>query len=300
MGQQEKSALFQELKEAGVQFSKHYRNYTEQELADAVAKLRAGRAEAESAPLPAPAPATPNDGFGDEPSFDPTFGMNEEGLEGEIQDVAPAHDITSPNGQPEQQHVRAMAPGTVLQTMSGQYDLSNVPVRPADPNELPGQRQNTGNAEQPIRVDPETGHVWFQEEMRKPAYPKPRARRVVEYMDSGVKEQALVGRDFSERFEVAGDGQGVPAQVKVTLPSYQVGVFQDPRMPFKTHTYNGVQGFDFSEVCNFYGGSDMVPPSVKRMYVANVLCFDIRTTVRAIQDEYRERVLTGNIKEIQS
>jgi hypothetical protein len=36
----------------------------------------------------------------------------------------------------------------------------------------------------------------------------------------------------------------------------------------------------------------MVPPEVKRMYVENVLCYDIRSVVRAINAEYRQQQLS--------
>jgi hypothetical protein len=39
-----------------------------------------------------------------------------------------------------------------------------------------------------------------------------------------------------------------------------------------------------------------VPTEVKRMYVENVLCYDIRTTVRAIQTEFRQLQLAGKVK----
>jgi hypothetical protein len=32
------------------------------------------------------------------------------------------------------------------------------------------------------------------------------------------------------------------------------------------------------------------------MYVENVLCYDIRTVVRAIQEEFRQQQLTGRIR----
>lgn len=84
-------------------------------------------------------------------------------------------------------------------------------------------------------------------------------------------------------------------QAKITLPSYQVGIYKDPRFPFKIHEYNDVRGFDFFEVNDFYGGSDLVPAAIKRMYVESSLCYDIRTVVRAIEDEARHLQLTGRL-----
>lgn len=168
---------------------------------------------------------------------------------------------------------------------------SSIPVRAQDPNEMPGVRLNTKDLEEPVRID-ENGLVWLQEEIRKPAYPKSRGRRVLKYMDAGAVQQTVKDGQYIETFEVSGDPANArPAEVKVTLPSYQVGIYKDPRFPFKVHTYNGNSGFDLFEVQDFYGGSELVPAEVKRIYVENVLCYDIRSVVQAIEKEYRQRVL---------
>ncbi len=172
-------------------------------------------------------------------------------------------------------------------------ELQSVPVKHADPTELPGQR-TAGDEREPLRVDPETGFVWYQEEVRKPAFPKPRGRRVLKYDDPGVEvKQAKVG-EYVETFEVAGR-RTRPSEVKVTLPSYQVGIYKDPRFPFDIHIYNETRGFDLFQVENYFGGPELVPAEVKRMYVDNVLCYDIRTTVQSIERAYRELQLQGKI-----
>jgi hypothetical protein len=171
---------------------------------------------------------------------------------------------------------------------------TDVAAQP-DPNEMPGQRLNTQNPDDPIRID-ERGRAWFQEEVRKPAYPKPRGRRVLKYLDTGVVTETVRNGEYVETFEVAGKGSGKPAEVKITLPSYQVGIYKDPRFPFKIHCYDGREGFDLFEVQDYYGGSEMVPPQCKRVYIENDLCYDIRTVVRAIQDEHRQLQLAGRLK----
>lgn len=168
-----------------------------------------------------------------------------------------------------------------------------APVGPRNPEEMPGQRQNTLREDEPLRIDPETGFAWYQEEVQKPAYPKPRGRRVLQYMESGVEEKTIQDGQYIETFEVAGRGVKVPAEVKITLPSYQVGIYKDPRFPFKIHTYNGLQGFDLFEVQDYYGGAEMVPDSVKRIYVEGSLCYDMRTVIRDIQTQYRQLQLQG-------
>lgn len=161
-----------------------------------------------------------------------------------------------------------------------------------DPDELPGQRLNTQDEDTPIRVD-ELGRAWFQEEVRKPAYPKPRGRRVLTYMDTGVRKETVQNGEYMETFEVAGVGEARPAEVKITLPSYQVGIYKDPRFPFRVHTYNGREGFNLFEVEHYYGGAELVPATCKRVYVENDLCYDVRSVIQSIQNEYRQLQLMG-------
>jgi len=160
---------------------------------------------------------------------------------------------------------------------------------------MPGQRLNTQPEDTPIRID-EMGRAWFQEEVRKPSYPKPRGRRVLKYMERGVQVETVQNGDYVETFEVAGVGSPHPAEVKITLPSYQVGIYKDPRFPFRIHCYNDREGFNFFEVCEFYGGAELVPAECKRVYVENDLCWDIRSVVRAIQNEHRQLQLMGKVQ----
>jgi len=171
----------------------------------------------------------------------------------------------------------------------------NIPVRGQDPAEMPGQRLNTQPEDEPIRID-DLGRAWFQEEVRKPSYPKPRGRRVLKYMERGTRTETVQNGEYVETFEVAGEGSPHPAEVKITLPSYQVGIYKDPRFPFKIHCYNDREGFNFFEVAEFYGGVELVPQECKRVYVENDLCYDIRSVVRAIQNEHRQLQLMGKIQ----
>lgn len=180
------------------------------------------------------------------------------------------------------------------QSFFGLEKPAPAPAGP-DPEELPGQRLNTSTPDDVIRVD-ERGRKWHQEEVRKPAYPKPRGRRVLTYTDTGVRTETVKNGEYIESFEVAGNENSRPAEVKITLPSYQVGIYTDPRFPFKIHCYDGREGFDLSEVQAYFGGSELVPETVRRVYVENVLCYDIRSVVRTIQAEHRQLQLTGRIK----
>ncbi len=174
--------------------------------------------------------------------------------------------------------------------VKAQYPMNNQ----ADPEELPSQRLNTALPDDVIRVDDE-GRMWYQEEVQKPAYPKPRGRRVLKYVEHGVKTETVQNGEYIETFEIAGEGPGRPAEVKITLPSYQVGIYKDPRFPFKIHCYNGREGFALFEVHEFYGGAELVPEMCKRIYIENDLCYDIRSVIRAIQAEHRQLQLTGRI-----
>lgn len=168
-------------------------------------------------------------------------------------------------------------------------------LRLPDPNEMPSQRLNTQADDEVIRVD-DQGRKWLQEEVRKPAYPKPRGRRVLKYMETGTTVETVQNGEYVETFEIAGTEAGRPAEVKITLPSYQVGVYKDPRFPFKIHCYDGREGFDMFDVELFYGGPELIPASVKRVYIENVLCYDIRSVVRTITAEHRQLMLSGRIK----
>lgn len=279
MSQTEKAALYGELKDAGVQFSKHYRDYNTAELQEAVDRLRAERGPDSSPPEP-------------EPEFDPeataaAFAAMSQPVESApppVADNPPPTAGGSSRQLPPPPNARPMTPPPV------------APVAKANPDEMPGQRLNNAAELEPIRVDPDTGFVWYQEEVRKPAYPKPRGRRVLKYMDAGIKTETVQDGQYVETFEVAGEGVARPSEAKITLPSYQVGIYKDRRFPFKIHVYNEIRGFDLFEVQNYYGGAELVPPDIKRIYVENVLCYDIRTTVQSIQREYRQLQLQGKVQ----
>lgn len=243
-----KGILYKQLRDSGGPITRHYREWTVDELKAAL-QARGIEPSTDSAPQQEEPP--PASYFGLE---DPT--------------PAPAEKLEET---------------TVV--------MSSTP----DPDELPGQRLNTNALDDVIRVD-EHGRKWHQEEVRKPAYPKPRGRRVLKYMDTGVRTETVQQGQYVETFEVSGNEAQRPAEVKITLPSYQVGIYTDPRFPFKIHCYDGREGFDFMEVQAYFGGSALVPDSCKRVYIENELCYDIRSVVRTIQAEHRHLQLTGKIK----
>ena len=163
---------------------------------------------------------------------------------------------------------------------------------------MAGERLNVLEEDEVIYVD-EHGLEWFQREIPKPATPKPRGRRVLRYKDSGTKTQTVTTGDrgqFIETFEVSGELGSREAEVKITLPSYQVGKYRDRRYPFKIWIYAEARGFDLFEVQEYYGDADLVPEGIRRIYVENVLCYDMRSTIRTIQAEHRQLQLAGKVK----
>lgn len=272
MSQQEKSRLYQALKAAGVTFSKPYKNYT-------VAELQAGydRYLEEIAKLdqPAKAPEPQEQPVEEQPS------LSEQDM-GKLAAAALAEAMSGGELPPPPAPPQAVAP-------------SAPPVRvgPADPNEMAGQRLNTSTGE-PIRQD-EFGRVWYQEEVLKPAYPKSRGRRILRTQDAPTVQKTVHEGQFSETFEIAGEGPKQATEIKVTLPSFQVGVYRRKGLPFAVITYNGNEGFDRDEIDKYYGGRELVPATIKRKYVENVLCYDIPSVVRTINEAYRHLQLTGRV-----
>lgn len=305
MSAREKAAYYRALKESGLPLAKHYRDYTTAELKEAYAALDAqGAAPPITYPDPPPPPRAQSsypdprdrtsggmiqemrDPYAGQPAAprppEPEFKFDPEATARAMQEMA-ASAPPPPPPPPTQEQFRQEV----------QQGYGDTPMRPVDPQEYAAQRLNE-QQDEPIRIDPETGWIWYQEEIVKPAFPKPRARRVLTYTDSGSKQVTVQNGQYLESFEVAGDEQRM-GQVKITLPSYQVGIYKDPRLPFKIHVYNELRGFHFNDVIEYYGGAELVPPSVKRIYVENVLCFDIPSVVRAINDEYRHHQLTGRL-----
>lgn len=284
-----KSELYQALKAQGVQFDKHYRDYSTQELEE-LWEQQLGTPAPSPEPKTSQVPVAPRE--------------DEDELREQLRELtatvsALAKVVLSQSGgqttrvmeAPKEEAAAAQAsekqqPAEEQKT----EEKPKVTVGGLDPNEHAGLTQNSHVDDQAIEVD-EHGNIWYQKEVVKPAYPKPRGRRVLRYMDTGVKEDQIRVGEYVETFEVAGDRAAKPAEIKVTLPSYQAGIYRPPNMPFKVHIYRGARGFDMTDVENFYGGSHFVPKTIKRCYVANDLCYDIPTTIATIQDEYRERVL---------
>jgi hypothetical protein len=154
---------------------------------------------------------------------------------------------------------------------------------------------NTHGPEDPLRVD-NLGRVWYMDEVAKPSIPRPRMVRRTRSTSSNVVTIATKRPDggLDETFEIAGQEQH-EITIKTTLPSSQVGIYVDPRMPFKIHQYGGRRGFDYEEVRNFYGGLDLIPTRIKEgtIYIGLDLCFDLNKVRDEMERELRERTLEG-------
>lgn len=273
MSQSSKAAYYQAIKAAGVPLDRHYRDFTTDELK----ALAAENGVAVEVAEPRTAPTRPDE-------------MTEikEQISGLSDVVGKLAALVVAQAAPAPQPKQVEPPA---QKEAGQLPRPAAAPR-LDPNEHAGVTLNTHREDEPIRVD-EHGNLWYQNEVNKPGYAKPRGRRVLRAMDSGtVQETISVAGGYTETFEVPGDpAHAKPIEIKVTLPSYQTGIFKAPGMPFKIHTYQGARGFDWDDVNRYYGGADLVPDTIKRVYVSSDLCYDMTTTIRAVNDEYRERVL---------
>ncbi len=252
-----KSAYYQALKSAGVTFSRRYQQYKTQELREAYTAMFGG--------------LHPDDD--------------------EVDEANPTGPVAGPTP------VASPAPAAA------------APVRPA-PQQKP-QAAAVAPASQPraqslqpmaavtsgldvIRVD-EAGRQWLQEEVRQPYGPAPRARVKRTYIDSGVETVKTQEGEFTETYEVPGSGRQ-QAEVTITLPTHQTGIYLDPRYPmFKVYVYKDEEGFDLLDVHKYYGGAELVPEEIKRKYVDNRLTYDIRTVVGAIQKEYRQLMAAGRV-----
>lgn len=265
MGHKEKSVYYQALKASDVEL-KPYNQYKEAELAELALAL----VQRQKGPAPEVPPA-------ELPEARDELGLAQE-----------AEEKQAELPEPPAEAMKMVDPSEVQAAARAQKEArskrSNV-----NEDTYAGLRQNTKQADEVIRVD-DRGREWLQEEVRKPAYAKPRARRVTRYMDTGTETRQVGSGGQFESFEVAGKLER-PAEIKTTLPTFQTGIYRHPSYPFKVHTYGGREGFDLFEVRNYFGGADLVPEEIKHVYISQDLCYDIRTTKRAIDELYRRMVL---------
>lgn len=162
-----------------------------------------------------------------------------------------------------------------------------------DHDELPTQRR--ADVMTPIRTD-ERGRVWYQEEIQKSSLAKSRGYRVFREIGTGVKKVTLPAdsEGFTETIEVP-DGSTKPLEVRVGIPTWQVGIYKDPQFPFRIVEYRSARGFMRQDVEEFFGGPDVLPEGVTAIHVGNLLCYPIREVVVAIQREYNQLQKKGSV-----
>ena len=90
-----------------------------------------------------------------------------------------------------------------------------APVIQPKPEYAAQRAYQRDDGEKPIRTD-ENGFIWFREEVKKPAFPKSRARRKLTYLEPGVTSQTVVNGKYVETFEVAGDEHRT-GEVRITI-----------------------------------------------------------------------------------
>lgn len=162
-----------------------------------------------------------------------------------------------------------------------------------DHDELPTQRR--ADEMTPIRTD-ERGRVWYQEEIQKSNLAKSRGYRIFREVGTGVKTVTLPADDegFTETIEVP-DGTRKPLEIKVGIPTWQVGIYKDPQLPFRVVEYRSKRGFLRQDVENYFGGADVLPEGIETDYVGNLIAYPIREVIVAIQREYNQLQKKGAV-----
>ncbi len=169
---------------------------------------------------------------------------------------------------------------------------TGVKGREKDVNELPTQRRSDDL--EAIRTDV-NGRVIYQEEIQKSSLARPRGYRIFREIGTGVKEITIdAGEGYTETIEVP-DGTRKPLEVKVGIPTWQVGIYRDTQFPFRIVEYRSARGFFRQDVEEFFGGADVLPEGVNTIYVGNLLCYPIREVVVAINREFNQLQKRGSV-----
>lgn len=282
----EKSELYNTLKEAGAPFEKKYVQYTVDELKELGQQMLSGEVGSSLTPAhpqPAPEPAqiprvrTPQATPVPQPIQPPE----------RPRAVQPGLRVLTPKERLaalEQVIMENARNGMLHEGKDFVWGDQEIPVKDK-PEDRAGLSYSVPDG-QPLRIDLQ-GRIWFRDEILKPAVPKPRMTRKKRYMETGVKKEETFLPDgrLDEIYEVAGETRK-ELTVTTTLPSWQVGKYKDPRFPFAIHVYNGIRGFDHLEIVIYFGGLNLVPKSIRTIYVGNQLCYDITSARETIQDQF--------------
>lgn len=178
------------------------------------------------------------------------------------------------------------------QALAEQAARTGVQGGAKDDAELPTQRR--ADDMKPIRTD-ERGRVIFQEEIQKSTLAKPRGYRVFREIGTGVKTVTINSEDgYTETIEVP-DGSRKPLEVKVGIPTWQVGIYKDPQFPFRVVEYRSNRGFLREDVEAFFGGPDVLPEGIETTYVGNLIAYPIREVIVAVNREYNQLQKRGSV-----
>lgn len=267
-GRNQRGLLWSRLREAGYEPNKAYREHSVEEMHQILDRLEA--AKTIQAPADHTYEAYPLAGSGQGQvgslgaqllaDFDP-IGFEEGVEQNNIETVR----ATTPQAQAP----RDRRPDPVLRPQ-----VKEPPV----PDGLP---------EGAIRAD-EAGRIWYREEIGPNIAGRKRLRkRVTQVVPENVEVKQIHNGEYIETVEVVGEGTR-SLDAFVTMPTTQVGIFKDPRFPFKVFTYNGSLGFSYGDVNDYYGGLEFVPSTVKKKFVGNMLAYDMKSVISEIERKARE------------
>ena len=275
-----KSELWKELKERGIVPEREYVYYTTDQLADLLETGVPGEIP-ETTPASPVAPSQPNE-------VDPYLGDTPLPVAPErparVQSASPARREPQTIEELLQMVVQLFQEGRLREGLSFSYKGYQIPVQ--DQGADRAGLTYSHPVDIPIRIDLHA-RIWFMDEVQKPAIPKARMVRKTRSIDRGVKQLRTTRENGAtdEIIEVAGD-EHRELTTSVTLPSWQVGKYRDARFPFAIHSYNGQTGFDYLEVVRYFGGYDLVPGTIKVLYVGNQMCYHIPSTRDTIQNQF--------------
>lgn len=163
--------------------------------------------------------------------------------------------------------------------------------------EAPEDKAPEGLPEGAIRAD-EHGRIWFREEIGPEIAKNRRLRkRITQVVPDKVEVKQIQAGDYIETIEVVGEGTR-SLDAFITMPPTQVGIYLDPRFPWKVFTYNGSLGFSYGDVNAYYGGVEFVPSTVKKKFVGNMMAYDIKSAISTVERKYRELQLSRSMPQM--
>lgn len=263
-GREQRGELYSELREQGWEPDRPYREYS-------LEQLQGIKAERDAHPL-----ITVNDGG--------HLGDLGAGLMAEFKAEGFEDGVKEDDHQP-----RATSP-------QPQQTRDRRPVGQLK-REAPEDKAPEGLPEGAIRAD-EHGRIWFREEIGPEVARNRRLRkRITQVVPDKVEVKQIQAGEYIETIEVVGEGTR-SLDAFITMPPTQVGIYLDPRFPWKIFTYNGSLGFSYGDVNTYYGGVEFVPSTVKKKFVGNMMAYDIKSAISTVERKYRELQLSRSMPQM--